>query len=551
MAMAQAASPSVLRYLRTLSAKEGLKDVSDSELLSRFAAERDEAAFAAMVRRHGGMVLQLCRSLLPNHADADDAFQATFLVLSRRAGSIRKHGSLGSWLYGVAYRTALKARTASAKRRDHEARARSQAPPNPVDELTWREAQWVLHQELARLPEKYRAPLVLCYLQEKRQDEVGRILGWPYVKVRSMLERARQRLRQRLVRRGLGPSAVLLALVGLGQSVVAAPVGAVVASTVGAAASFANGQPAAGPVSANVVSLAEHVLRTMSTSKITLTFGTLLAVAALGIGFGHRSDVAPTQDAEPARQITLPARQSAPRKSWHVRARPAPIRKAKISVRASSSWDQHTPDRAFDGAAGTMWNAGAYAPQWLEADLGSSAQLTSLDLIMTQLPAGETTHEVWVSREPIGEEPTGARLVHTFTGQTDNYQRLKLKFPRGLRARYVQIRTTQSPSWVGWLEVELRLQRPDGQYLCWSERTENPVADANRDRPRLVILQDNPAFGRVIAPWESKHLMSDLSLRHTYALGKELSENRDRTRFIRHPVPVFGPFLGETISQKE
>ncbi|MCI0376840.1 MAG: discoidin domain-containing protein [Gemmataceae bacterium] len=136
-----------------------------------------------------------------------------------------------------------------------------------------------------------------------------------------------------------------------------------------------------------------------------------------------------------------------------------PIRKINISARASSSWLPNTPHGAFDGGRNTMWNSGGYAPQWIEADLGAPAQLDSILLVATQLPAGETTHEIWVSSEPIGENRAKAKLIRTLTGITDAGQQLKIDFPKELYARYVQIRTTQSPSWVSWERVELRVGR--------------------------------------------------------------------------------------------
>jgi HEAT repeat protein len=134
----------------------------------------------------------------------------------------------------------------------------------------------------------------------------------------------------------------------------------------------------------------------------------------------------------------------------------APLRKARVRARASNSWDQYTPDKAF---AGGTWNAGGYAPQWLEADLGVSTELAGILLLVNQLPAGDTAHEVWVSHEPIGEDRTRAKLAHTFRGNTDANQRLRFDFPKGVFARFVQVRTTQSPSWVAWSEVELRVGR--------------------------------------------------------------------------------------------
>jgi HEAT repeat protein len=136
-----------------------------------------------------------------------------------------------------------------------------------------------------------------------------------------------------------------------------------------------------------------------------------------------------------------------------------PLHKARLTARASNSWEANTADKAVDGDPDTVWNAGDYAPQWLEADLGTAAQLGSILLRVGQLPAGPTVHEVWVANEPIGEDRTRAKLAHTFSGNTDNGQELKFDFPKNLFARYVQIRTTQSPSWVAWVHVELRVGR--------------------------------------------------------------------------------------------
>jgi RNA polymerase sigma factor (sigma-70 family) len=485
--------PPILRYLRSLGAKERLKDVPDGELLVRFTAEQDETAFGVIVRRHGGMVLQVCRSLLHNHADADDAFQATFLVLARQARSIQKKTSLGSWLYGVAYRTALKARAARDTRKRHEAQARTAAPPQTVDELTWREAQGILHEELARLPEKYRGPLVLCYLEGKRQDEAERLLGWPHGRLRSMLERARELLRKRLLRRGLGPSAVLFAAVGLGSAVSAGPAGSLLAGTVSAAAALATTPAAASGVPAQVAALVEGVLRDMSVSKIKLSACALLVVAILGFGAGTLIDRTVAAQERPALVATAPVSTVAP--PGNDRARAEPTLKADIvSARASNSWDQNTPERAFDGKRGTMWNAGDYAPQWIEADLGAPRPLASLRLVVTQLPGGVTTHEVWVSDEPIGEDGARAKLVHTFQVHTDNYQQLTVNLPKGLVARYVQILTVESPSWVAWLDIEVRVRRgqansvPGPAQTAWAAADRRAVPRRADRRPALFGL---------------------------------------------------------------
>src|SRR5262249_53961785 len=187
---------------------QGVRQLSDQDLLRRFSDQQDEAAFHTLLRRHGPMVLDVCRGLLGSEADAEDVFQATFLTLTRKAASIRNMAAVGTWLHGVACRTALKARAQSATRRKNEARVPARQASEP-DELTWREVRQVLHEELAALSERYRAPLVACYLEGQTQGEAAAQLGLAKSTLKERLESGRSLLRARLVRRGLGPAAVL------------------------------------------------------------------------------------------------------------------------------------------------------------------------------------------------------------------------------------------------------------------------------------------------------------------------------------------------------
>jgi RNA polymerase sigma factor (sigma-70 family) len=209
--MAGASLDGVLRQLRGLAGPPALAGLSDGELLARFSAGRDEAAFEAILRRHGALVLRVCQRVLRQPVAAEDAFQATFLILLEKAASIRKAESLTCWLHGVAYRTAVRARAITARR--HAARWPAPAPAaDPLSESSWREARAVLDEELSRLPERFRAPLVLCYLEGKTQEEAGRLLGLPKGTLTRRLGRARKLLRARLSRRGVGLSAGLLLL---------------------------------------------------------------------------------------------------------------------------------------------------------------------------------------------------------------------------------------------------------------------------------------------------------------------------------------------------
>src|SRR5262249_57387862 len=206
--MAKAAASPILQFIRRVVEDPQVRQLPDGGLLQRFHAQRDQAAFHTLLRRHGPMVLDVCRGVLGDGPDADDAFQATFLVLALKGGSIRKGASLGSWLHGVAHRTALKARARSGVRRKHEARA-PQRQAAEADDLSWREVRQVLHEELGGIPERYRGPLVMCYLEGATQECAAARLGLAERTLRERLERGRELLRLRLVRRGLGPAAIL------------------------------------------------------------------------------------------------------------------------------------------------------------------------------------------------------------------------------------------------------------------------------------------------------------------------------------------------------
>jgi RNA polymerase sigma factor (sigma-70 family) len=216
-----APAQSILQHVQSLVAAHDSERRSDRELLRRFAQQRDEAAFAALVRRHGTMVRGVCRRVLPNLHDADDAFQATFLTLARQAGAGTWSESVAPWLHVVAQRLALRVRAAAARRRKRETRAARPAAPDPLAALSGRELCSVIDAELGALPERIRAPLVLCCLEGQTRDEAARQLGWSLATLKRRLDEGRQRLRKRLQARGLELPAVLagaLALDGLAQA---------------------------------------------------------------------------------------------------------------------------------------------------------------------------------------------------------------------------------------------------------------------------------------------------------------------------------------------
>jgi RNA polymerase sigma factor (sigma-70 family) len=250
----------------------------DEKLLYRFQGDRDEAAFAALVHRHGPMVLGVCRRVLHNCHDAEDAFQATFLVLARKAGSVTNPALLFHWLHSVAWRTAMEAKTRRARRRTAEWQTPGPVGEGPPDHLLWAEIRQVLDEEIGKLPARFRLPFVLCYLEGKTNEEAAAVLGCPKGTVVSRLSRAKERLRQRLSRRGLGLTATGLAALLADQSASAKVPLALSAATI---KGVFQGWPA-GALSAEVVLLAQKVVNSMRWSKLKFAALALLTVAALG-----------------------------------------------------------------------------------------------------------------------------------------------------------------------------------------------------------------------------------------------------------------------------
>jgi RNA polymerase sigma factor (sigma-70 family) len=279
--MPAAALGSLLRYLRRLHGRSA-DETTDAELLRRYVAG-EEKAFAALVHRHAPMVWGVCRRLLDNEQDAEDAFQAAFLVLLKKAESLRAPQSLAAFLHGVASRIARKARVTAQRRQRHEARAEASMPSDPFAAVSQRELRALLDEELACLPEKYRTPLVLCYLEGMSYTEAARQLGWRDGTVCGRLARARELLRQRLSRRGLTLSGAALTA-ALTES--ASAPAATVAAAARMATLFALGQAAgSGAVSAPVAALAQGALHAMSAAKLK-TAAALLAVSCLLAGGG-------------------------------------------------------------------------------------------------------------------------------------------------------------------------------------------------------------------------------------------------------------------------
>src|SRR5438876_2514624 len=228
----------VLRQIRRAALLQEEGDLADGQLLDHFLAHHDETAFEALVRRHGPMVMGVCRRVLRNSHDAEDAFQATFLVLVRKAASVVPREMVGNWLYGVAYRTALGARTACARRR---AKEREMPRREALDEDIWSKLRPLLDHELSHLPDKYRVPIVLCALESKSRKEAARQLGWSEGTLSGRLARARILLAKRLSARGLTLSGGALAAALAGNTALASVPSGLLMSTVKAATLLASG----------------------------------------------------------------------------------------------------------------------------------------------------------------------------------------------------------------------------------------------------------------------------------------------------------------------
>jgi RNA polymerase sigma factor (sigma-70 family) len=275
----------VFQYLRTLLSARGTDPSSDEQLLQRFVDQRDEAAFTALLQRHGPVVLGVCRRLLADPHDVEDAFQATFLVLARRAGAVARRERVGSWLFGVAYRIAARLRGQVVRRRVRQRQLSDSPAREEQPEIVGREARGILDEEVQRLPEKYRTPFILCHLRGLTQEEAAHELGCPKGTVASRVMRACQRLRARLSRRDLTiPPTLFGTLLGAEVAEAALP-GALAGATVTAACAFASGRhEATGAASARVLMLCRKNLEELMLARIKHVVAAVLTVVVAGTG---------------------------------------------------------------------------------------------------------------------------------------------------------------------------------------------------------------------------------------------------------------------------
>ncbi len=267
-----------LTQLRRFLAVQQATQLSDEQLLQAFVKHRDEVAFAALMKRHAPMVLSVCQSVLRQAQDAEDCCQATFLVLARKASSIRKKTSVASWLHGVAQRMSKKLQATghkTAPQHDPES-----AASNPADDLSWREVRQIVHEELQRLPLAYRLPLIHCYLEGQTQEKAATRLGWTAATLKGRLDRGRAMLHRRLTRRGIGLAVPIVAVCLAPKMALAGMVNATAQSAVRviAGGGFGDG------VSAQAAALAKAAIKAALLTKLTLLLAVICCVVAGGVG---------------------------------------------------------------------------------------------------------------------------------------------------------------------------------------------------------------------------------------------------------------------------
>lgn len=287
----------------------------DAALLARFVNQDDEAAFAVLVSRYGGLVFGVCRRVLHNEHDAEDAFQATFLVLARRAGRIRKHDSLASWLYAVAYRTALRANQKRPPRPQELLRDDMAAIDDVWHEITNRHEQRLVDEALNQLPIHYREPLVLRYFMDKSNKQIAHELGLTVGVVEGRLKRGKDSLRLKLAKRGIGLT-VALAAVGLSQQASAAALNdSLVAATTQAAAAYRSGTPSDDGYSQNAAHLADKELAMSTSGSLTFTSGVAVAILLTGLAMAWAGNGGqpPTGTPFPAMMVTMLSEPAGPK----------------------------------------------------------------------------------------------------------------------------------------------------------------------------------------------------------------------------------------------
>lgn len=392
--MARGPIYTLMGWLRKSVGQSAAHDLSDAALLERFALHRDKAAFEVLLQRFGPMVFGVCNRVLRDTHAAEDAFQATFLVLAKKARSLASRELIGNWLWGVAYRTATRVKADSARWHSREGQVRMLPTPEPIEDVIWRDIRSVLDEEIERLPIKYRRAVVLCYLEGKTNEQAARMLCCPLGTVFTRLAQARELLRGRLTRRGVTLSATAFAGALAREATAGVPV-ALVGSTVHAASFFAAGNTAAaGVVSARAVTLAEGALKAMFISKLKITVAVLFVVLTLGSAgtlYGYRAFGGATPDPQHGdnRVAAIGTEQTAPeqldpeaRPSTKASDEPNVASEAKTEALEQSSDDDPRAGQGIGFGAGfgqgSGFGQGFGVGQGVGVGIGNGSKLSAL-----------------------------------------------------------------------------------------------------------------------------------------------------------------------------
>jgi RNA polymerase sigma factor (sigma-70 family) len=404
-----------IQHLRADLGPDG-DGLTDGELLARFLSSRDHDAFAALVRRHARMVWGVCCRLLYNHHDAEDAFQATFLVLVRKAADVPRQ-AVANWLYSVARRTAVRLRATAAKRRRRETQVVNMPEPT-VAEV--RDADWqaVLDEELSRLPDKYRAVIVLCDLEDMTRRKAALQIGIPEGSVASRLARARALLAKRLTQRGVVFSGgSVAAALSAGSASASAPP-ALVASTIEAASLLAAGQ--AGMISAKVIALTEGVVKAMCLNQLKTALTVILLILGLGMatfGLGVHADAVAQSQKQPVREVP-PTPQPT--------AKEAPRDPEAEARRLENEAETKRRDNDLKGAAEVLRQAVAIRDKLKNED-AAARDREALSHVLTEdndlKGAAEVLRQAVAIRDKLKNEDAAARdreaLSHVLTKDND------------------------------------------------------------------------------------------------------------------------------------
>jgi RNA polymerase sigma factor (sigma-70 family) len=441
----------IQHFRRAVLLRDGA-GMTDGQLLDCFLTQRDDAAFAALVQRHSPMVWGVCRRVLPNHHDAEDAFQATFLVLVRKAASIVPREMVANWLYGVAHQTALKARATAARRKGRERQVTEMPEPTVAERDLSPDLQALLDEELSRLPDQYRSVIVLCDLEGKTRKEVAGQLGLPEGTVGSRVARARSILAKRLARHGLAVAGGAVAVV-LSKNVASAGVPtSVVSSTINAASLFAAGKVAAtGAISVKVAALTEGVLKTMLLNKLLATKAVvgMLTVIAIMMGlYAYCGFAQPLAGQAAKAQAPTP---DAPK--------PDNDDQPKTPPESDKERFQGTWVTVSNEAGGKPTSKEHMRPQWWHFE-DDKVTIYSIDLRFSKPEKTEYTYALATTKSPKVIEMTGGRRL----------EGPRTKPPDGFKAIY-KIEENSLTIAVGKeLPTEFKTKEGDGVFMVVLKR---------------------------------------------------------------------------------